>query len=498
MKITNLKDAFPHGALLAAALLAGAPAARAELEMLPKRVVTAIDFGQIKDGTLKGFDAEDQSLTRTGVYLTTAGIRDERLTVRMTIGGLFWYPLPEQNTPGTRIVRFGPGVGEAQAIYAFGDPQNPSARLQFGLFPNKYNPDAANLGEYLYRSGTYPGYLVTGGWSYLNSASYMAQGVKLHLPMLGGKLKHELTLFMERDYQPTHNLTPGYLATYQATPFLSIGAGAVWSHGLPLKRSTIVTPKTRINAYDKDTEEPLTLSDRAKPGYTYYGPGDPRNDTRVRENGDPAIGTIDPVTGDFIVGVTENGTPRNDLGYYTFKGFKTMGMASVDVGSLLGNESIRPGEFKVYSEIALLGVANQPFYYENRSERMPIMFGVRLPTFGLLDRLSIEAEYLKSRFANTIALPYDKQIPLPLNAESEDPFHYSDSAVAANPADFEKDDWKWSLYASRAVAEGVTIYAQVASDHLRHFDDEVKTQDRPGTIRTKDWYYLFRVEFGLF
>jgi hypothetical protein len=497
MKIKNMKDVFRPHVLLAAALFAGATATQAELVMLPKRVTTAIDFGQIKEGELKGFDAADQSLTRTGVYLTLGGVLDERLTVSMSTGGLFWYPLPEQTMPGTRTVRFGPGVGEAQATYAFGDPQDPSARLQFGLFPNKYNRDAANLGEYLYRSGTYPGYLITGGWSYVNSASYMAQGVKLHVPMLGGKLKHEVTLFMERDFQPTHNLTPGYLVSYAPTNFLSMGAGVVWSHGIELKRSSVQSPKMRINAYNTETDLPLDLADRNKPGYAYYGPGDARNDTRVREDGDPAIGTIDPNTNGFIVGVTENGTPSNKLDYYTFKGFKTMGMASLDIGELMGG-SIAPGQFKLYGEVALLGVANQPFYYDKRLERMPIMLGMRLPTFGLLNNLAIEGEYRKSRFSNTIALPYDKQLPLPLNAESENPFRYSDSAVAANPGDYNKDDWKWSVYANRKVVDGITVYAQVASDHLRHFDDEVKTQDRPGTVRTKDWYYVLRVEFGIF
>jgi hypothetical protein len=498
MNIKNLKEAIRPHVMVAAAVLAAAATTQAELVMLPKRVTTVIDFGQIKEGELKGFDAADQSITRTGVYLTTAGIQDERLTVRMTIGGLFWYPLPEQSTPGTRIVRFGPGVGEAQAIYAFGDPEDPSARLQFGLFPNKYNPNSANLGEYLYRSGTYPGYLVTGGWSYLNSASYMAQGLKLHLPMMGGKLKHEVTLFMERDFQPTHNLTPGYLATYTPTPFFTMGAGVVWSHGIPLKRSSVIAPKTRINAYNTDTDLPLELSDRSKPGFDYFGPGDARNDSRVRADGDPAIGTVDPNTNEIIISATDNGTPNSKLDYYTFKGFKTMGMVSLDVGQLMGNASIAPGQFKVYGEIALLGVENQPFYYEKRSERMPIMFGVRLPTFGVLDNLAIEGEYLKSRFTNSIALPYDKLLPLPLNAESENPFFYTDSSVAANPDHFNQDDWKWSIYANRKVLDGVTLHAQVASDHMRHFDDEVKTQDRPGTVRTKDWYYVFRVEFGLF
>jgi hypothetical protein len=447
-----------------AALLAFQPG-RAELVLNPHEVAASVDFGQIVKGYVKDGVYENQPISRTGVYLTATGTHNERFEVRMTVGGLLWLPLmpPSDASAGARIVQFGPGVGQAQGIYTFGDLQKPSAKLQVGLFPIKYNPDASNLGEYLYRSGTYPGYIWNGGWSYLNSAAYLAQGVRYSLYTFNGMLNHDFTLFMERDIEPIHDLSPGYALTARPLPFLELGAGVVWAHAIALKKETGetgVTPHVAANAYSKTTNRP----------YNYAGDSSPCKDSLAAN------------------------ASSSDCGYYTFRGFKTMARASFDVGALLGVEQIRAGEFKVYSEVALLGVQDQPFYYENKSERMPVMFGVKLPTFGFLDALSYEMEYHKSRYANTITMPINDNLPLPITSFSDNPINYADGAPENT-----NDDWKWSVNAKRRLTEGVNLYAQVASDNARHFGVVLATPyDLPATQSPSQWYYVLRLEFGLF
>jgi len=117
-----------------------------------------------------------------------------------------------------------------------------------------------------------------------------------------------------------------------------------------------------------------------------------------------------------------------------------------------------------------------------------------------LTRFAFEAEYHKSRFPNAIGLEYDREVPLPLDGESTNPFDYSDSAIAVDTTGkFSKDDWHWSLYASRKITAGVTLCAQAASDHGRHYPNpEVKPTSQPTTIKPSDWYYIIRLEFGLF
>ncbi len=422
--------------------------ANADLVRNPPQVSAYVDVGQIVEGNiyagavLEG-PIENQTITRTGVYLTESGVYHDRLTIRMTIGGLFWFAIPETQDFQTRRVQFGPGVGQVQGIYAFGhDPKNPVATLQFGLFPHKYS-ESVNLGEYLYRSGTYPSMLTSGGWSYINAASFLAQGIRLTVPMLNGTLKHDLTVYMERGLAPAHDLSPGYMVTYKPLPFLELGAGVVWSHAISLD-SDRLAPEDPANAYDKTTGRPVT--------------GDTAAVNECRDN-------------------------QTNCGYYTFKGFKAMARVSADIGSLLGVDGIRPGDFKLYAEAALLGVEDQPYYYEDKMERLPIMFGVNLPTFGLLDRLAVEAEYLNSSFPNSNVEVLQARYPIPVS----DPYSY----------DMNDDSWKWTVYARRRVVDGVTLYAQAASDHLRHFDYAAVPAAQTATPKASDWYYVIRLEFGM-
>jgi len=446
----------------AAAALLAAVSVHADLVRNPTQVGASFDIGQIVQGTL--YDGtnvsfktrgDKQQITRTGVYLTESGTYNERLSIYLTVGGLFWYALPEGSSFQTHRIYFGPGVGQAQGIYAFGsNPANPVAKLQFGLFDHKYS-DAVNLGEYLYRSGTYPGILTSGGWSYINAASYMAQGARLTVPMLNGMITHDFTMYMERDLEPTNDLTPGYAITAKPLPFVELGAGVVWSHAISFN-SARLTPKTGANEYSKASGMP-----------------------------------------------TQGGSPADTCpcGYYTFKGFKTMARASVDIGSALKADWAQPGEFKVYSEIALLGVEDQPYYYEKKTERMPVMFGIDIPTFGVLDKLAFEMEYHKSRFPNTNGSVLQSQLPIPVNdGENGSVYDLNSYPVAERDSiadTWTKDDWKWTAYARKQVSRGVSIYAQAANDHLRHFNFTATPAAIPATSRPSDWYYVLRLEFGI-
>jgi hypothetical protein len=435
------------------ASLALAVAAQAELVRNPTQVAAYVDVGQIVDGFI--YDAaspagpvENQTITRTGVYLTESGVYHDRLTIRMTIGGLFWFAIPETQDFQTRRIQFGPGVGQVQGIYAFGeDPRKPAATLQFGLFSHKYS-ESVNLGEYLFRSGTYPGNLFSGGWSYMNAASYLAQGIRLTVPTLNGTLRHEFVAYMERNLQPAHDISPGYLVTYKPVPFLEVSAGGVWSHAISMN-SKRLAPKTEANTYSKSTGLPI--------------------------GGEPAPSEC---SDSLAVGASSS-----DCGYYTFEGFKVMGRLSADLGLLVG---LKANDFKVYSEVALLGVEDQPYYYEDKMQRMPVMLGLNIPTFGLLDRLTLEGEYLASAFPNSNVEVLQEQLPIPTN----EPYSF-------DPDDKQFDEIKWTIYARRKIVDGVTINAQAASDHLRHVNYAGIPAGQTATPEAKDWYYVIRLEFGI-
>lgn len=473
-------------AILPAAIVAslGLPL-QAEVERHPIRVGSNIDLGQIVKGELsQGTEETGQIISRTGVYMTQSGTINHKLDVTVSVGGLFWYSLPvSPGAPHTRLVKFGPGVGEASGLYRFGDAENPSALLQFGYFAHKYNPDAKNLGEYQFRSGTYPGYVWTGGWSIVNSAAYMAQGAKLSVPTFGGTVNHDLMFFMERDFEPTYDISPSYQVEYKPSEAIEIGAGVTWAHGIPVKPS-LTTPTDRANAYLGDSA--LKPSEWQKTGYA-------ATDIHVVPDGDARAGTAAPDGKPFVT-VTENGIANSQLSYYTFKGFKVVGRAAINPQTWLQSELLGPQDLKLYAEVAILGVQNYPFYYEKISERMPIMVGFNLPTFKLFDILSIEVEYYKSKFQNNIRDVFQLSYPkwqLPPGETTTSYQRLIDSTTIET-----EDDIHWSIYAKKSIFEGLNLFVQVASDHMRVMSFNAEPSDLPVTRKPSQWYYVARLEMG--
>lgn len=439
----------------------------------PLAISAAIDFGQIVRGwspyPAPGARYNGQFLQRTGVWLTQKATVQGRFDLTLGVGGMFWYALPEQSgVPGSLVTRFGPGISQAFGLYRFGDLENPAATLQMGYFPYKYNPDASNLGEYLLRSGTYPGSLVTGGWNIISSAAYMMQGFRLSVPLWDGRFRSDFILPMERDMPPMYSLSPTYVASLDLLPGLELGGGVSWNHGIPIKPSK---------------ETPRIESNRVVLGRT-----------------------VNPDTDAVAAGAEYYLYTYDTASFYTFQGLKVAGRISLDPKAWLGSAAagiLGPQDLKIFAEVAVLGWKNYPFYYEKRTERMPVMAGVNLPTFGILDLLSIEVQHYKSRFENNIYQAFLNQVPV---WTLEDPSALAAGRGYAAAAEIaarqerlaREDDLKWSVYARKEVFRGLRLYAQMASDHMRPTDMNQNPFYVPVTNRNgREWYYLMRLEFGI-
>jgi hypothetical protein len=92
-----------------------------------------------------------------------------------------------------------------------------------------------------------------------------------------------------------------------------------------------------------------------------------------------------------------------------------MAFFNLDFNALLGMDKTKTGDFNLYGEVAQLGLKNYPIFYTQFAQRLPIMLGLSIPTFGICDHLSLEAEYLKNPNAESIASTYDK-LSLPPDA----------------------------------------------------------------------------------
>jgi hypothetical protein len=438
--------------------------ASAQLDGIDKHKLTVkafVDFGHLVNGYNyydpdQKFDIAWLPLNRANV----AAIQDitvGQFDVSAGLSGLIWWPYGAgiQADYSEKVMQVKPMVPVARVRWQFGDPTATAGSLQMGTFNYKYNPDAKNLGEYLYRSGTYPGILFTGeGWLLMNRAGNYSHGALFSLSQWGGKLKQNLSLFMETVYYPIGDFSPGYDLAYTSKWF-DFGAGAVFNHYLPLRPSQL-KPKTVGNTYAEIRGKTATGAD-----------------TVVK-------GRLDQIS------APETPTDTT-LSYWTFKGIKLMARAALNLGSLLPDEIRGPEDMRLFAEVALLGVENQPLYYEKKSERIPVMFGITLPTAKMLDILTVQGEYYRSPYSDANKLIQASQ------AIPQTGLTPSGQIVSAHD-----DDFKWTVYGKKSVNSLVNVYFQAASDHFRLTDGKYNTSNIPLTSSWKhDWYYVLRLEFNL-
>ncbi|MCU0608312.1 MAG: hypothetical protein MUF22_00905 [Chitinispirillaceae bacterium] len=324
---------------------------------------------------------------------------------------------------------------------------------EIGYFPFKYSPQSTNLGEYLFRSGTYPGYLVSGFEHSIDKPKLGGVHLQYQCDALG-TLKQDLVLNTELDVFPYHDINMTYLATHEIGPVFNLSAG------VQLARLISVDPrKTTLGL-----------------------------DTIYHNRYDPKIGYID--------------TASNDTILYTFKGTKIVGRAMLDFKELVAGFGgalpfMGKNDLQLYTEAAILGVKNYPGWYNNIKERVPVMVGFNLPAFKLLDVLSVEVERYQSPYWNSQEYIWKGDSPIPYISSGTYPNYDRDWNSSMAKTD---DDIKWSVYASKKLGKIMRISAQAASDHTpRNWytpwpaPQSAKYTDM--VPRTKDWYYMMRVSF---
>jgi hypothetical protein len=389
-------------------------------------------------------------------------------------------------------------------------------QLEFGYFPFKYNPQSTNLGEYLFRSGTYPGWLISGFENSIDRPKLAGVHVG-HVFGSDFRVQQDLIVNTELDVFPYHDINLAYIVTPSLGRLFDCG------FGVELARLIAVDPrKTTIGL-----------------------------DSVYRNRYDPKIGYIDTASGDTI--------------RYTFRGTKLMGRAMLDIKAMIetvaGTQSFFGKEdLKVYGEAAVLGVKNYPGWYANRQDRLPVMVGMNWPThqflsyaiipgimgyllepkkterkfvgismqenyitagsvglggmlFGVgswfldrilnintkLDLLAIEVEYNPSPYSNAQDYIWKGASPVPYIAGRSTSYanydrDWNDSMAQTN------DDIRWSIYASKKIGKYVRISAQAACDHTPKIwytpwpsPQSAKYTDM--VPRTQDWYYMMRASF---
>ncbi len=344
---------------------------------------------------------------------------------------------PVENDGGlSRRLNFYPFLSRADLVFNLKENDNINLMIDAGYFPFKYNASVRNLGEYLFRTGTYPQYIVTD----VDFPMARLMGVRF-----GGIVRKvfsfDILLTVNTEWTAIGDVNLSGLIAWKPHPLFELGLGGSWCS---------------IISVDWDKTTPVTEGTK----YLDRIPG--TNDTAIYN--------------------------------YTFAGQKLMGRLTLDLKKILPWKGIFGEEdLKLYSESAILGLINYPVSmdgytrYDTLWQRIPIMGGFNIPTFKLMDVLNIEIEWFGNPYVNNLnPIKFDNQ-PVTLSSLQNE--------KSSKYMNLHDDDWKWSVYGKKTFANHFFIKAQFASDHIRWFRlDYTKMDGKEALRKIDDWYYT--VKFG--
>jgi hypothetical protein len=385
---------------------------------------------------------------------------------------------------GTRRYYYYLYLDEANLLHKIVNENYMQWNVGGGYFQYKYNDNARNLGEYLFRSTAYPQTLVN---EFDFPKARLAGLYSQWAYSLGNsKLKLDLLAFTNTEWAAIGDLNIAAVASYNIAKIFEVGAGIMFGS---------------VISADEATTTPIN------------------NATKYIDGKD-----------------TSN--------YYTFRGTKVMGRVSFDPKKLLPLIDVFGEEdLKIYGEAALLGVKDYgvalraPVWYNSILERIPVMAGINWPTHQFLsycvipeamgyllepkdtrkwasagisgatgivcgigswlmdrwmgtnsklDVISIEGEWWGNRYPNSMQGIVESGLPLP----------FVEGTNKVDSTMYKKDNFKWSIYAKKTFAKHYYLAAQAASDHMRTFAWDWNRQDWEESLRSPDkWYYVLK--FGI-
>lgn len=336
-------------------------------------------------------------------------------------------------------------VDEALVTYGskFGDENE--FKLNMGSFHYGYNPDIKNFGQYLMHGYVYPGTIVTS----LTGPLGVNQNINGIMGTLkSGAFSNDLIANIETDDKPLYDISVADVASFKVGSFLEIGAGV---------------NLYRLIAADKDLTSPGKDCESGLGPYASRGQPNPcfiLDTVSVDALGSPT--RIDTITG-------------------SFSGVKLMGRLRLDPKAAVGYDGgfLGKDDFVFYTEFAVLGLKDYPQFYNKIARRIPVMFGFNLPGFNAFN-WSIEMEYYGSRNSgDNLAAQNGSWIP-PIDDKS---------------VNTKRDDWKYSLNASKVFVGHMILMGQIANDDLRlggNHDDAAGMQ----AMRTpSDWYWATKIAY---
>lgn len=457
-----------HGAIFALCTVAWLQGA---VTLEPPRFFVNWEAGQIEEAhpiDPTNFRVDREIIHHAGVWTLQEAKLSDRSRFFLGVGGAYYFVFPRApiaTDPNVNSKRSAFGLTDAFGQFQLLDGSTEEdylLRLKVGIFGYKYTADAHNLGEYMYRTWTYPTIVYTGGLEVVERAAAQLSGVALNTKT--GIFSNDILLTVQTDHAPIFGLSIADLATVKLG-ILTLGGGIMYD-----------------NFYhpDKNVLESNAIGNQ---WYTVVG-GDslPAGTQMASMEYNQLKPTLRP----------GNDTLIADTGYYSFSGQKVMLRGSLDFGKLLPADLVSEGDFRLYFESILLGIKNYPTFYEKIQERVVTMVGFNIPTFRLLDLLSLEVEYAPTPWKMSTDRPYGEALAAPISENSAPP-----AGIFPNENRYKRDDWKWSLLARKNLYPGLAIFLQAANDHMRLLDS-FSSQSNYEIFQTpQHWYWAFSLKYSI-
>lgn len=465
-----------------------------------------LNFGRVGSGFTQQSNSTEMDIDFTKTWLEdfSAGVRVERsfgstMKARLHMGVTTAYIV---DNPALQSYEFWQRRWAAYLIdaaieknIAINDAQ--SMVLEFGYFPVRSNPDAANLGEYLFRSTPYPA-VIESGFELADKERLAGLHASHKIKFLDKSfLKTDLYFSSAMRHNPVFDFSPAIVLDVNLQGLVDLGAGAQYLNMISVdERKT--TPGTDPNRVSKYPERVVYIDPR------------PLDTVYITKDTTTTWGDDTTITVPYVI---------RDTTFYSFRGLKLMGRITLNPKELISWDGFGPEDLKIFAEVAVLGTKNYRSWYEDIGDRIPIMFGFNFPTFKVLDVLSIQLQYFKSPYWNSWEYMWKGGWPIPYQG-SLTPSTYEDYLKElADTTNFKEelhgDDWKWSVYASRKIGKNMRLSLQFANDNTfktkympppptqskyTEIMGDTWMKDANGKdkfLMIKDWYWMAKIMFYL-
>jgi hypothetical protein len=355
-----------------------------------------------------------------------------------------WLPISAGLTnKGEQRVVYKTFIPQAEAVLHWNCSDMFAFGAELGMFPYKYNSEARNLGEYLLRCDPYPLFIET-----KTDRPYATLlGLRLRTSFFNNTLHNDVIVNSKFERPPFYNGALSEVVSYNLANILDLGAGISFDHLFS------------VNEGDSALYGYFTDMNRI-PGQEGTG-----GDTTFRKSN-----------------------------YYTFKGAKLMFRATFDPKPLFHNSSLLGAEDgKLYAELGVLGLKDYTYDVSDTLtrptllHRMPLMIGINIPAFKILDLLNFELEYC--------AYPYENSY---YNAMEQKPRPGIASDSIWRNIYKTEDNLKWSVYLRKDISR-LSVIVIWANDHAIY--ETVNWENRPcfeqylRTRKSMHWFCKLNFKF---